>query len=69
MERFISILIENTAGKFPLWLTPEQYAILPISDKFMDYCQELQNTQQDTTFAASSTTAARRLDVKFAIRN
>ncbi|WP_367392168.1 threonine--tRNA ligase [Lewinella sp. LCG006] len=42
MERFISILIENTAGKFPLWLTPEQYAILPISDKFNDYCEEVQ---------------------------
>jgi len=42
MERFISILIENTAGKFPLWLPPEQYAILPISDKFNDYCEEVQ---------------------------
>ncbi len=42
MERFISILIENTAGKFPLWLTPDQYAILPISDKFNDYCGEVQ---------------------------
>lgn len=42
MERFISILIENTAGKFPLWLTPDQYALLPISDKYIDYCRELQ---------------------------
>lgn len=41
MERFISILIENTAGKFPLWLTPEQFAILPISDKFNGYCEEV----------------------------
>lgn len=41
MERFISILIENTAGKFPLWLTPEQFAILPISDKFNDYCEDV----------------------------
>ena len=41
MERFISILIENTAGKFPLWLTPEQFAILSISDKFNDYCEEV----------------------------
>ena len=39
LERFISILIEHTAGKFPLWLMPEQYAILPISDKFVDYSQ------------------------------
>lgn len=42
MERFISILIENTAGKFPLWLAPEQYALLPISDKFHDYCCEVE---------------------------
>ncbi len=42
MERFISILIESTAGKFPLWLTPEQYAILPISDNFLDYARDLQ---------------------------
>lgn len=42
MERFISILIENTAGKFPLWLMPEQYALLPISDKFIDQCKEIQ---------------------------
>lgn len=42
MERFISILIENTAGKFPLWLTPDQYALLPISDRFIDYCRTIQ---------------------------
>ena len=41
MERFISILIEHTAGKFPLWLLPEQFAILPISDKFMDYSNKV----------------------------
>ena len=41
LERFISILIEHTAGKFPLWLMPEQYAILPISDKFIDYSQKI----------------------------
>ncbi|MEO0727549.1 MAG: threonine--tRNA ligase [Bacteroidota bacterium] len=41
LERFISILIENTAGKFPLWLAPEQFAILPISDKFNGYCEEV----------------------------
>ncbi|MCB9082297.1 MAG: threonine--tRNA ligase [Lewinellaceae bacterium] len=42
MERFISILIENTAGKFPLWLMPEQYALLPISDRFIDYCKAVE---------------------------
>ena len=41
MERFISIMIENTAGKFPLWLTSDQFAILPISDRFIPYCKEI----------------------------
>jgi threonyl-tRNA synthetase len=43
LERFISVLIEHTAGKFPLWLTPTQYAILPISDRFVDYANEVKN--------------------------
>ena len=42
MERFIGVLIEHCAGKFPLWLTPEQYAILPISDQYLDYSKEVQ---------------------------
>jgi len=41
MERFIAILIENTAGNFPLWLAPDQIAILPISEKFHDYAKDL----------------------------
>jgi len=41
MERFISILIENTGGKFPLWLAPEQYALLPISEQYVEHCHEL----------------------------
>jgi threonyl-tRNA synthetase len=44
MERFISVLIEHTAGKFPLWLTPEQYAILPVSDRFSEFAQHIKNT-------------------------
>ena len=39
MERFIAILIENTAGDFPLWLSPEQFIILPISEKYVDYAK------------------------------
>lgn len=42
MERFMSILIEHTGGKFPLWLTPEQFAVLPISDRYNDYAQEIE---------------------------
>jgi threonyl-tRNA synthetase len=42
LERFTSILIEHTAGKFPLWLTPEQFAILPINDKVLDYARAVE---------------------------
>lgn len=47
MERFIAILIENTAGQFPLWLSPEQIAILPISEKYSDYADEVFLILQD----------------------
>ena len=41
MERFTAVLIEHTAGHFPLWLTPDQVAILPISEKYNDYAQKV----------------------------
>jgi threonyl-tRNA synthetase len=41
MERFMSILIEHTAGKFPLWLTPDQYVLIPVDNKFVPYCEEV----------------------------
>src|SRR3989339_357431 len=41
MERFVAVLIEHTGGKFPLWLTPEQAVILPISEKFNDYAKKV----------------------------
>lgn len=41
MERFVAVLIEHTAGHFPLWLTPDQVAILPISEKFNDYAEQV----------------------------
>ncbi|KOH45135.1 threonyl-tRNA synthetase [Sunxiuqinia dokdonensis] len=41
MERFVAVLIEHTAGKFPLWLTPEQVVILPISEKYNEYAENL----------------------------
>ncbi len=41
MERFTAVLIEHTAGHFPLWLAPDQVAILPVSEKYNDYAQEL----------------------------
>ena len=49
LERFTAVLIEHTAGHFPLWLTPEQVAILPISEKFNDYARQVVKyfTEQD----------------------
>ena len=41
MERFVAVLIEHTAGKFPLWLTPEQVVVMPISEKFNDYAAKV----------------------------
>lgn len=41
MERFVAVLIEHCAGKFPLWLTPEQVKILPISEKYHDYAEKV----------------------------
>nr|MBQ5604259.1 threonine--tRNA ligase [Bacteroidales bacterium] len=44
MERFIAVLIEHTAGKFPLWLTPDQVVVMPISEKYNDYAKEVAKT-------------------------
>ena len=41
LERFVAVLIEHTAGRFPLWLTPDQAVVLPISDKYNDYAQQV----------------------------
>jgi threonyl-tRNA synthetase len=41
MERFVAVLLEHTAGKFPLWLAPDQCVILPISEKFNDYAYNI----------------------------
>ncbi|MDR0436906.1 MAG: threonine--tRNA ligase [Bacteroidales bacterium] len=41
MERFVAVLIEHTGGNFPLWLTPEQFIVLPISEKYLDYANKV----------------------------
>ncbi len=41
MERFVAVLLEHTAGKFPIWLTPEQAVVLPVSEKYNDYAQSV----------------------------
>jgi len=44
LERFIAVLIEHCAGNFPLWLTPDQFAILPISEKYNEYAEKVADT-------------------------
>ena len=41
LERFVAVLLEHTAGRFPLWLAPDQVVVLPISEKFNDYAYEV----------------------------
>jgi threonyl-tRNA synthetase len=48
IERFIAVLIENYAGDFPLWLAPIQVRVVPISEKFEDYCLEVYNQLKET---------------------
>ena len=53
MERFVAILIEHCAGKFPIWLSPEQVRILPISDKYNEYCQDVSKVLDNYDIRAS----------------
>jgi threonyl-tRNA synthetase len=41
MERFVAVLIEHTGGKFPLWLTPEQAVVIPVSEKYNEYAKKV----------------------------
>ena len=52
LERFIAVIIEHTAGKFPLWLTPEQAILLPISDKYIDHCKAIAASLKDSDIRA-----------------
>lgn len=53
MERFVAVLIEHTAGKFPLWLTPEQFIVLPISEKYEAYAQKVLSRLEDLDLRGS----------------
>jgi threonyl-tRNA synthetase len=52
MERFIAILLENTGGNFPLWLTPEQVIILPISEKYQIYAKKVSDVLENSEIRA-----------------
>jgi len=53
MERFVAVLIEHCAGNFPLWLTPNQAIILPISEKYLDYAQKVLNLLNNSEIRAT----------------
>jgi len=48
MERFVAVLLEHTAGNFPLWLTPDQVTILPISEKYLDYAKKVAQVMENS---------------------
>lgn len=52
MERFVAVLLEHTAGKFPLWLTPDQVIVLPISEKYHDYAKKVLNLLNNSEIRA-----------------
>lgn len=52
MERFVAVLLEHTGGKFPLWLTPEQAVILPISEKYNEYAENVLNLLNNSDIRA-----------------
>ena len=64
IERFIGILIEHFAGKFPLWLAPVQLTILPVSDKFNDYALEVKKAFKDAGFRIKLDDRAEKLGKK-----
>ena len=53
LERFVAVLLEHTAGKLPLWLTPEQVVVIPVSDKFEDYAKKVGDLLNNADIRAS----------------
>ncbi len=64
IERFMGILIEHYAGKFPLWLSPVQIKILPISDKYADYAKEVAQILQKEGLRCEIDTRAEKIGYK-----
>ncbi len=67
MERFIGVLIEHFNGAFPLWLNPEQVRILPISDKFLDYAQEVCQMLKQQGMRVSVDSSSQRVQAKIKV--
>ena len=67
MERFIGVLIEHFAGAFPLWLCPEQVRVLPISDKFLDYANQIARQLKDAGLRTTVDAGNDRLNAKIKV--
>jgi threonyl-tRNA synthetase len=64
MERFIAVLLEHCKGDFPLWLAPNQVQILPISEKYHDYAEEIKQTLLDNDVRAEIDMRAEKIGKK-----
>ena len=64
MERFVGVLIEHFAGDFPLWLAPEQVRVLPLSDKTLDYAQEIEHRFREAGFRVKIDTRNSKVQAK-----
>jgi threonyl-tRNA synthetase len=67
MERFIGVLIEHFAGAFPLWLSPEQVRVLPVSDKFMDYATKVTAALKDAGLRVTLDDSNERVNAKIRV--
>ena len=67
MERFIGVLIEHFNGAFPLWLSPQQVRVLPISDKFVDYAEQVESDLKEAGFRVGIDTGNERLNSKIKV--
>jgi len=67
MERFMGVLIEHFEGAFPTWLAPEQVRVLPISEKFMDYAEEVERALKDAGVRATIDRSDERVQAKIAV--
>ena len=68
IERFIGILIEHFAGAFPTWLAPEQVRVLPISDKYMDYAEKVNETLKENGIPYQCGHGAEKIGYKIPVK-
>src|SRR5437899_10098562 len=64
LERFVGVLIEHFAGAFPLWLSPVQVAVLPISEKVIDYAREVEGALKEAGLRVELNTGAEKIGAK-----